>query len=598
MELKASVANKIKAVAKTLYGIDVDVNLTVPDEQFGDFATNVAMQLVGKVEGNPRDIAQKIADELVGQSLTAEVAGPGFINITVSDHDLWQSLTAESATPYTGQSWVVEYSCPNYFKELHAGHLYQTLVGDVIARLIERAGANVHRTNFGGDVGLHVAKAIYGMNKTAYGEFNSQENSKTLELMDSIIEGERSKFLTNSYVLGSKSYEDEENTKHAVGLLNADLYSSVFSEYANDHDDKGSQELREVFEKGREWSRSYFDTLYADLRLERQKDGTFFRYYPESETVSKGMDIVRSELVSRSMDMNARESIFTNSKNAVVFKGEEYGLHTRVFITGQDLPTYETKDLGLIFNELEDYNFDHRVLITGSDQAQYMKVVWKVADLLESGIGAKMTHLTNGIIKFGDGKKMSSRSGNVTSAIDVLETVRGLVGRSEDPERDERIALGAVKYEFLKYRLGGDIAFDPEESVSLQGNSGPYLQYALVRAKGILKKILEANTAGEGRDTHDIIVSNNDPQFDKSERSLVRKLSHYTTAVDQATSELAPHIICTYLYELAQEFNRFYENSHILGDNRQKSRWEILSRYYDVLENGLALLGIQAPDKM
>jgi arginyl-tRNA synthetase len=234
--------------------------------------------------------------------------------------------------------------------------------------------------------------------------------------------------------------------------------------------------------------------------------------------------------------------------------------------------------------EMEEFSFDHRILITGREQSEYMKVVWKAADQVMPGIEHKMTHLTNGLIRFADGQKMSSRSGNVTTALDVLKAVREAVGDSGDIERDEGIYLGALKYELLKHRLGGDIAFDPNESVSLQGNSGPYLQYALVRARSILSK--------------SEVDSSTDGALQASERTMVRKLAMYQHVVEEATKNFEPHTLCTYLYELAVEFNKFYETNRIVGDEREPLRKYIVERYESILENGLELLGIFAPDRM
>ena len=155
MELKASVTKKVQAVVKKLFGLDVDVVLTVPEEQFGDFSTNVAMQLAGKIGESPRAIAERITSELTAQALVADIAGPGFINLRVSDSDLWQAAQSRNTDVFAGKVFVVEYSCPNYFKELHAGHLYQTVVADVVARLIERSGAQVVDPDAGVDYLLH-----------------------------------------------------------------------------------------------------------------------------------------------------------------------------------------------------------------------------------------------------------------------------------------------------------------------------------------------------------------------------------------------------------------------------------------------------------
>jgi arginyl-tRNA synthetase len=276
--------------------------------------------------------------------------------------------------------------------------------------------------------------------------------------------------------------------------------------------------------------------------------------------------------------------VFAESDGAVVYKGEDAGLHTRVFVTSKGLPTYETKDLGVITNEVKDFAYDKRILITGNDQSEYMKVVFAALRAIDAELAAKQNHLTNGTVRFGSGEKMSSRLGNVTSATEVIKTV-GAAVEAETEELRSQVTLGAIKYSFLKHRLGGDIAFDVNESVSLEGNSGPYLQYAHARARSILAKAPNFEAGG----LHDMTAP---------ERSLARKLTEYSEVVEQAVTEFMPHHICTYLYELAQVFNRFYEQSRVIGDEREAMRLTLVRTYALTLEQGLGLLGIAAPEKI
>jgi arginyl-tRNA synthetase len=422
------------------------------------------------------------------------------------------------------------------------------------------------------------------MNKKVNGNFDNQSYRAVADYMRNLKENDRTPFLATSYVLGSSDYEsDTDRAKYWIEDLNGELYQTVFSDVAEDYGDLESRAQRAIFSLGREWSRQYFDSLYARLQLEKQPDGSFFRYYPESETAESGRAIVVS--YSPGFPGQEKPPIFARSEGAIVFPGEKYGLHTRVFISRKGLPTYEAKDLGLIFIEKNEFKFDNRILMTGNDQVEYMKVVWKAADMIEPGIASDMTHLAHGTIRFGDGKKMSSRLGNVTRAVDVLDSVSQLVEKNYSGVNSDQTMLGAVKYEFLKYRLGGDIAFDPEESVALEGNSGPYLQYAHARAKSILSRT-------------DVQKMSKLENLEPAERSLVRKISEYTEIIERATDELMPHHICTYLYELAQEFNRFYEHNRVVGDPREAVRLSLVKTYAQTLKSGLELLGISAPEQM
>lgn len=550
----------IAGIIKERYGQTIKVEVTRPEPQFGDFATNAALQLAKPLGRNPREIAEEIAASLrdTGNYEKVEVAGPGFINITLSGSVLLALIREEPRAINMGQNVVLEYSCPNAFKELHTGHLYQTIFGDILARLLLVSGATVHRTSFGGDVGLHVAKCLWGMRQ----ELGGEKPEKLANIPDDAFE--RSRWISRCYVIGATAYEGDEATKNDIDELNKTIYG--FHD-TNDHDSS----LAKIYWQTRQWSFDYFDAFYQTI------DVVPMRYIPESSTAPIGLKVVREQLLKG----NLKES-----EGAVVFEGDESKhLHTRVFVTSRGLPTYETKDIGVIWLEKQDYQFDRRYLITGNDQREYMRVVFAAAETFRPELAGTMTHLTNGTVRFADGKKMSSRLGNVTRAVDVLDVVREKV-RSlvSDESNVEAVTLGAIKYVFAKYKLGGDIAFDINETVSLAGNSGPYLQYAHARARSVLEK----SNAVFAQPTRVL----------PEDRALVRKLGEYHEVVAHAAKSLEPHYICNYLFELAQEFNRYYENNRVIGGDFEEHRVSLVALYADTLKAGLAILGIHAPEKL
>lgn len=557
-----SIATLITITVKELFNQDVTVRLERPDSRFGDFATNVALQLAKPLGKNPRELAEQLAGSLQasGSFSRVDVAGPGFINVTLSDQALVTNARRSVRASLKDIHYVVEYSCPNAFKELHTGHLYQTIYGDILCRLLEKAGAKVSRTSFGGDVGLHVAKCLWGIVDTLGGEdveaMNKVENNAFV----------RARWISGCYVRGAGAYENDAAAKEAIDELNKTIYAYHDT---NDH----TSPLAQLYWIGRQWSYEYFDAFYAMIHVDTM------RYYPESETAPVGLKVVREQL---------KKGVLEESEGAVVFKGDESKhLHTRVFITSKGLPTYETKDIGVIWLERQDYAFDRRILITGNDQKEYMRVVYAAAETFDPTLAGTMRHLTNGTVRFGDGKKMSSRLGNVSRAVDVFEIIRDKVKELvSDPALVDDVALGAIKYVFAKYRLGGDIAFDVDETVSLAGNSGPYIQYAHARACSILEKSTATGA--------DLLATT----FDESERTLLGKLGEYAEVVDRSVQEQLTHYVCIYLYELAQTFNRFYEVSRIIGDGREAERRALVELYRDTLASGLDLLGITAPQRM
>lgn len=551
--------NKIVAdVVKDLYDADVEVVLTRPEPQFGDYSTNVAMQLAGRLQRNPREIADEIAGKLKdsGKFADASVAGPGFINLRLADDALLAEALREPSKPLTGKTVVAEYSDPNPFKVLHAGHLYTTIVGDAIARLLEQAGADVHRVNFGGDVGLHVAKNMWAIIKT----FGGILPEKLDELENDLHV--RSAWLSARYVEGNEAYETDENARQEIIELNKQLYQLTADD---DHDSK----LAQLYWKARTWSYDYFKLFYDELGVVQ-----FEKYYPESVTTPTGIATVKKGL---------EDGVYEISDGAVVFNGEKYGLHTRVFINSEGLPTYEAKDVGLIMQKWADYNFDKSIIITGNDIEQYMKVVQKSIEQFEPELVKRSVHLTHGNLKLAGGKKMSSRKGTVLLALDVLAAARD-AQRTQHDTANESAALGAVKYAFLQNRIGGDIVYDPDTSVSLHGNSGPYLQYAYARARSILAK--------------SSVKSVKPSDLTDDERLLVQKLTQAAEVQERAAEELMPHLVCNYLYELAQVFNRFYERQRIIGDEREAERLFLVESYASSLKRGLNVLGIDAPERM
>lgn len=551
----------IQAVIKQHFDYDTDVTLTRPDPQFGDFATNVALQLAKLLGKNPREIAEEIADELRRNEDFSDVtiAGPGFLNIKLADTNVIALINKKPVPTMSGQTIVLEYSCPNAFKELHTGHLYNTIFGDILARLLQVNGATVERTSFGGDVGLHVAKCLWGIREELGGEYFEKLTGTVSQ--DPF---ERSLWISQRYVQGASAYETDENAKSAIDELNKMVYG--FHD-TNDHE----SDLAKIYWETRRWSFEYFDAFYDLIKVDHM------RYYPESQTATPGLAVVREQL---------RKGNLKESNDAIVFEGDESKhLHTRVFVTSKGLPTYETKDIGVIWMEKEEYNFDHRYLITGNDQREYMRVVFAAAETFRPELVGTMTHMTNGTVKFADGKKMSSRLGNVARALDVIDIVREKVAQIvDDSSLIENVTLGAVKYAFARYKLGGDISFDIEETVSLQGNSGPYLQYAHARARRILEKVTSTPSS---------LVT-----IFEEDRSIVRKLSEYSETIELAARHLEPHHICNYLFELAQEFNRYYEKNTVIGSDKEAHRLGIVTTYADTLKAGLTILGIHAPEKM
>lgn len=550
------IREKLEKEIEKLFGVEIEPEVTVaPENQDADYATNVAMRLAGELRkrgenATPIEVAERIAKEIEASELgfAVEVAKPGFLNFIARD-EYWKTKLAEmeadfdkniSSDVYFGKTVICEFSDPNPFKVLHVGHLYTSIVGDSISRLVEFAGGKVVRANFGGDVGLHAGKTVWALMKDGGDAADIEE-------------------LSRCYVEGTRAYEDDETAKAEIVKLNKEIYRITAE---NIHEGA----LAETYWKGREASYKYFDEFYARVGVK------FDKYYPESTVAGRGLAEVKSHI----------GEVYTESDGAVIFEGEKYDLHTRVFINKEGLPTYEAKDVGLIFTKWDDYKFDESIVITGNDIVEYMKVVLKSVSLYAPELVERTKHITHGNVRLPGNEKMSSRKGNFIRAADVLNEIESLTSTKQ-------IAMAAIKYAFLKYKVGGNIEFDAKESVSTTGNSGVYLQYSAVRAKKVLA------TAGAGA------VAGGDFsgwKLNENEKKLIAKLAQYGNVLKEALADFAPHKIANYLYETAQEFSRFYENVKVAGSEQEAERVRIVDAYLKTMTHGLNLLGIEVPEEM
>ena len=516
----------------------------------GDYATNAALATAKSLGSNPRSLADSLAryltDELGDTVSHVSVAGPGFVNITLAREAVALAVAEADAQ---GDEWgkgnlnvnqrvMVEYTDPNPFKEMHIGHLMSNVIGESLARLTENEGAEVVRANYQGDVGPHVAKALWGLRQAG------------------IIEPSTAKELGDAYAAGSRAYEESEGAKAEIDALNVEIYKGT------------DAALREEWRKGRDVSLAAFEQIYKVL-------GTHFDYYFfESETAEPGTRLVKDGL---------NKGVFEESEGAVIYRGEKVGLHTLVFITSKGTPTYEAKDIGLAFLKEERVQTDRSIIVTAAEQIGHFKVVLAALDELAPLIAAKTTHAPHGFLRLTTGK-MSSREGNVITAAGLIEEIVAKASeKSADPLIAEQVAIGAIKYMVLRQSPGSDIIFDPEKSLSLEGDSGPYLQYALVRAK----KILAYSDNGEG--------GRSEPSAPYAIEGLIL---HYPEVVARAAKELAPNLLVTYLTELAAAWNSFYATEQILGSPEEAYKQRVARAFANTMTNGLNLLGIPAPERM
>lgn len=638
----------------------IEYNIEHPaDESHGDYAANVAMVLFSQLKkdgkstySNPRELAEAIAQEIRDSKIeiriyieSVGVAGPGFINFTLSPEYLinQMNMVVDKRERFgqnellKGKKISVEYTDPNPFKEFHIGHLYSNIVGESIAKLKEASGATVWRGDFFGDVGMHAAKSIWGLIQ------KFEEEGIHIDKLGQRSLRDRIEYFGQAYAKGATAYKEDESAQEEIKQLNFLIFKAaqevVLPSFNKDPEIDFDQfikpsgynfeEIRDIYRVGREWSLEYFETIYK--RLGTKFDG----YYPESLTGEYGYSMVIEGL---------KRGIFKKGEGgAIIFPGEKHGLHNRVFINALGLPTYETKDFGLAVAKHNDFEYDESYNVTGNEINEYFKVVLKALRLLRPDLGEATVHIGHGMVKLPEGK-MSSRTGKILRGEWLLDEAKNAVltilnesnsiPESEREDIAEIVGQGAVRYALLKQNIGEDVEFDFETSINFQGNSGPYLQYTHARCMSVLKKQeLRIKNYESSEKSQKLIALNTDhpslnlkPEtlnLNHEELVLLRYFYRFPTVVAKAASEYAPHHICTYLYELAQRYNRFYNKHSILGTNEPGSntdeiltsqappsksagrqddtilfRLKITEATAQILKNGLALLGIKSPDRM
>lgn len=525
------------------------------DFAHGDVASSVALTYAKQLDVNPRALAERIVGSLgtIEGISKIDIAGPGFINFTLDAAYLFDMLEIGrvhgekwgSSAVLRGEKVMMEYTDPNPFKAFHIGHLMSNAIGESLARLKEFAEAEVIRANYQGDVGVHIACAIWGITKLGIHPESADEFGK-------------------AYAAGATAYKDDSAAKEEIDVINKKVY------------DRSDAEINRLYDTGRKESLEAFEKLYRIL-------GTKFdHYFFESETGPKGKDVVL-----------AHPDIFPLSEGARVFKGEEHGLHTRVFLNSQGLPTYEAKELGL--EKMKDELFPNLTtlyIVTANEVVDYFRVVKKAMEQVFPEIATKLVHVAHGIMKLPEGK-MSSRTGNVITGEslihDLTEVARGHAADSRADDKEKlavEVAVAAIKFQILKGGTGKDIIFDRERALSVEGDSGPYLQYTHARTHAILEKAREAGIT---------------PAFDASTglSELARLIYRFHDVVQRAGDELEPHHVANYLLAAAAAFNSWYAQEQILDGTPAAAHKVALTDITRLtLKNGLWLLGIPAPEKV
>lgn len=542
-----------------------------PKSDMGDFAFG-CFALAKEQGKNPNEVAVELAAKIKKNALVEQVKAYGaYVNFFINAKEFAGLLFTELQNKNQfgvhdmgkGKTVLVEYACPNPMKVFHLGHLRNLITGEAVVRMFENAGYDVKRVNYQGDVGMHIAKSLWGL---------SQMSSEFEQIKNAALD-EQIAFLGKAYAHGATKFEEDEEAKKEILEFNRKVY---------EHDSG----ILDMYKTARAWSLEYFDTIYAKL------GSHFDRLYFESEVFGPGKKLVQEGL---------EKGIFKLSEGAVIFEGSKYGLHDRVFINSQGFPTYEAKDMGLAQLHFSEYKPSQVIHVVGKEQADYFQVVFKaLAELLPQTEG-KEYHLVGGYLQLKGEQKMSSRKGNVVAGDELVRLVEARVREiMKDRELDQKeditrkVAISALKYSMLKVNASQDISFDIKESISMSGDSGPYLLYMATRIQSILNKV------SEQVESTPFNIQKNNVSLTQEEKELLLELATFPEHTKKAVVEYDPSVIAKYIYGLAQTFNKFYQVCPVLEaeQNVRSFRIELIRTVDTVMRRGLDLLGIETVSKM
>ncbi|GIW62429.1 MAG: arginine--tRNA ligase [Patescibacteria group bacterium] len=570
LNISEIIKTDLEKTIEKLYQLKLDKNkikASLPkDLIFADYTSNIAFIIAQELKKSPDKIAKEIAENFKSKLVDKAIAERGYLNFWLNPKVYFKVLANSYERKLfikQDKTVVCEFGQPNTHKVVHIGHLYSYILGSALANLTDTCGFKVKRVNYQGDIGGHIAKCIYGLlqQKQEYHKLTKLEQSQ-----ETIIK--RGLFLQNCYFIGNKLYEDKVEIKEKINRINQKLYNN-------------DKEFEQIYKTTRQWSLDYIKVLEKKLNI------VFDKYYFESQTYKIGKKIVEKNI----------GTIFAKDQGAIIFKGEKYGLHTRVFINKYGIPTYEAKDLGLIQLKIKDFKPDLMIITTAKEQTEYFKVVFKTAELIYQKLKGKILHIGFGMVNLKSGK-MSSRLNNIITAFDVISETETNIKQSYDTDdkTTEILANSAIKFSFLNTESDKDVFFDFDKSISKEGKSGPYLLYSLVRAKSILNK---TQTKYDIQDLKNLVDSYNN--LTDTEKLFIRKLFLYPETLKKSLETFSTHHLTQYLFDIAQIFNQNYQTIPIISTKNlqlKKTRLFLTKIFESILESGLNILGIQTVDKL
>ena len=592
MSLQEILLEKTQKAIAEHYGQSIEnIEIQLTRKEFEGDYTLVLFPLLKLIKAKPEQIG-----EVLGAYLTEHVAEvtaynvvKGFLNLSIADSyflSFFGEIAAQErygTTPVTAESpaMIVEYSSPNTNKPLHLGHIRNNLLGFAMAKILEATGKRVYKTQIINDRGIHICKSMVAWQR--FGEGETPERTG--------IKGD--KLVGKYYVLFDKAYKEEIAQLIAEGKSKeeAEREAPIFLEAQQLLRlwEQGDADTLALWKKMNQWVYDGFEVTYHNLGV------SFDRNYYESETYLLGKDIVQRGL---------EQGVFYRKEDGSVWIDlTADGLDEKLVLRSDGTSVYITQDLGTATKRIEEDfpKVEGMIYTVGNEQDYHFKVLFLILQKLGFAWAKKLYHLSYGMVELPNGK-MKSREGTVVDADDLMEEMVQVaeelsqeLGKLDGYTQQQKqqlyrvIGLGALKYYILKVDPKKKIAFNPQESIDFQGNTGPFIQYTYARIQSILRRAGELPQLPTIGDLH------------PKERELIKQLSLFAGVVQQAADTYSPALIANYVYELVKEFNSFYQNVSILGEEdatKRALRIHLSRKVGEVIATGFGLLGIEVPERM
>ncbi len=601
--MEKTIIAAVLAAVKELYGQDVPEKMAQLQKTRAEFEGNltlVVFPFVKMAKKKPEDVAEEIGQYLVKNcsAISAYNVVKGFLNLSIGDGAWVDRLAAINADPHYGEKQatdesplvMIEYSSPNTNKPLHLGHVRNNLLGWSLAQIMAANGNKVVKTNIVNDRGIHICKSMLAWLKWGNGETPESSGKKGDHLIgdyyvafDKHYKAECEELAAQYVKEGMDAEAAKEKAKQEAPLIK-EAHEMLVKWENND------PEVRALWAKMNEWVYAGFDETYKALGV------SFDKIYYESNTYLEGKDKVEEGL--------EKGFFYRRDDNSVWADLTKEGLDEKLLLRSDGTSVYMTQDIGTAKLRFQDFPIDQMIYVVGNEQNYHFQVLSILLDKLGFKWGKDLVHFSYGMVELPNGK-MKSREGTVVDADDLIATMisdarktSDDLGKNADMSEEEKqniariVGMGALKYFILKVDARKNMLFNPAESIDFNGNTGPFIQYTYARIRSILRKAEEAGI--------DTTTLPNIPLAQK-EIDLIQKISEYANAVAQAGKDYSPSGIANYCYELTKAFNQFYHDFSILGadnEDQKKFRLVLAANVAKTIKNGMALLGIEVPERM